>query len=124
MAEGGPRRTMEVFMRTIAGDEIVDELFESIDPTERDRILDNDEVFFPIELPAFAALVPDRDGMRADGVSLTVVAGEQNRDTWLGAGAAWLAEGTGADHVELPGGHVGFISHPGAFVELVRRIVG
>jgi hypothetical protein len=38
--------------------------------------------------------------------------------------AAWLAEGTGADRVELPGGHGGFVSHPQEFIELVRRIVG
>jgi hypothetical protein len=54
-------------------------------------------------------------------VPLTVVAGEQSRDTWFGAAAAWLAEGTGADRVELPGGDVGFVTHPQAFVDLVRR---
>jgi pimeloyl-ACP methyl ester carboxylesterase len=56
-------------------------------------------------------------------VPLTVVAGEQNRDSWMGAAAARLAEGTGADLVELPGGHGGFVSHPQEFIELVRRIV-
>jgi hypothetical protein len=57
-------------------------------------------------------------------VPLTAVAGHENRDIRLGSGAAWLAEGTGADRVELPGGHVGFVTHPQAFVELLRRIVG
>ena len=61
--------------------------------------------------------------MRASGVPLTVAVGAENRDTWYGAAAAWLAEGTGADLVELPGGHGGFVSHPQAFIELVRRIV-
>ena len=46
-------------------------------------------------------------GMRASGVPLTVAVGAENRDTWYGAAAAWLAEGTGADLVELPGGHGG-----------------
>ncbi len=55
--------------------------------------------------------------------ALTVVLGEQNRDTWFGAAATWLAEGTRADLVEMPGGHVGFVSHPTEFVELVRRII-
>jgi pimeloyl-ACP methyl ester carboxylesterase len=123
MAEGGPRRAMEVFIRGNAGDEVADQWFESLDPTGRDRILDNGAVFFPIELPAFAAFVPDREGMRASGVPLTVAVGAENRDTWYGAAAAWLAEGTGADLVELPGGHGGFVSHPQAFIELVRRIV-
>jgi hypothetical protein len=123
MAEGGPRRAMEVFVRRNAGDEIVDMWFQSVDPAERDRVLDNGAVLFPIEMPAVAAFVPDRDRMRASGVPLTVVMGKQNRDTWFGGAATWLAEGTRADLVELPGGHVGFITHPQAFVELVRRTV-
>ena len=123
MAEGGPRRAMEAFIRGNAGDEVADKFFESLDPPGRDRILNNGAVFFPIELPAFAAFVPDPEGMRASGVPLTVAVGAENRDTWYGAAAAWLAEGTGADLVELSGGHGGFVSHPQAFIELVRRIV-
>jgi pimeloyl-ACP methyl ester carboxylesterase len=123
MAEGGPRHAMEAFIRGNAGDEVAGQWFESLDPTDRDRILDNGVVFFPIELPAFAEFVPDREGMRASGVPLTVAVGAENRDTWYGAAAAWLAEGTGADLVELPGGHGGFVSHPQEFIELVRRIV-
>jgi pimeloyl-ACP methyl ester carboxylesterase len=123
MTEGGPRHAMEAFIRGNAGDEVADQWFESLDPTDRDRILDNGAVFFAIELPAFAAFVPDPQGMRASGVALTVVAGEQNRDTWMGAAAAWLAAGTGASLVELPGGHGGFVSHLQEFIELVRRIV-
>jgi pimeloyl-ACP methyl ester carboxylesterase len=123
MAEGGPRQAMEAFIRGNAGDEVADKWFESLDPNDRDRILDNGAVFFPIELPAFAAFVPDPEGMQASGVPLTVVAGEQNRDTWMGVAAARLAEGTGAELVELPGGHGGFVSHPKEFIELVRRIV-
>jgi pimeloyl-ACP methyl ester carboxylesterase len=122
MAEGGPRHAMEAFIRGNAGDEVADQWFESLDPTDRDRILDNGVVFFPIELPAFAEFVPDREGMRASGVPLTVAVGAENRDTWYGAAAAWLAEGTGADLIELPGGHGGFVSHPQEFLELVRRI--
>jgi pimeloyl-ACP methyl ester carboxylesterase len=122
MAEGGPRHAMEAFIRGNAGDEVADQWFESLDPTDRDRILDNGVVFFPIELPAFAEFVPDQQGMRASGVALTVAVGAENRDTWYGAAATWLAEGTGADLIELPGGHGGFVSHPQEFLELVRRI--
>jgi hypothetical protein len=115
-AEGGPRRAMEGFMRSDVGDEVY------IDPVVHERMLDNGAVFFQIELPAFATFVPDREGMRASGVPLTVVVGAENRDSWFGAAAAWLVEGTGADRMELPGRHAGFWSHPEQFVELVRRI--
>jgi pimeloyl-ACP methyl ester carboxylesterase len=124
MAEGGPRRAMEAFMRANAGDQVVDELFASTPPADLDRILDNGAVFFPIELPAFAAFVPDRERMRASGVPLTVAVGAESRGNWLGAASAWLADGTGAELVELPGGHAGFFSHPEAFVELVHRVAG
>jgi acetyltransferase/esterase len=115
---------MEAFMRANAGDQLVDELFASVPRAQLDMVLDNGAVFFPIELPAFAAFVPDRERMRASGVPLTVVVGADNRDTWFGAASAWLADGTGAELVELPGGHVGFLTHPEAFVELVRRVAG
>ena len=124
MAEGGPRRALEQFMRANAGDEVVDQWCDrSIPAEERDRLLGNGEAFFERELPVFAAFVPDRDAMRASGVPLTVVVGADNRDTWYGDAARWLAEGTGADLVEQPGGHAGVFTHSEAFIALVRRIV-
>jgi pimeloyl-ACP methyl ester carboxylesterase len=122
MADGGPRRAMELFMRANASDEVVDQVLASVPPAERDRILDNGAVFFELELPVLAAFVPDTDGMRASGVPVTVAVGAENRDTWYGAAAAWLARGTGADLVELPGGHGGLFTHPQALVELVRGV--
>src|SRR4029450_12768744 len=110
-------------LRGTRGDEVADQWFQSLDPSGRDRILDNGAVFFPIELPAFAAFVPDPEGMRASGVPLPGAVGAEERDTWYGAAATWLAEGTRADLIELPGGHGGFVSHPQEFLELVRRIV-
>jgi pimeloyl-ACP methyl ester carboxylesterase len=122
MAEGGPRRALEAFMRANAGDEVVDLLLAVAPPAELDRILGNGARFFELELPMFAGFVPDRDALRASGVPLTVVVGAENRDTWYGAAARWLAEGTGAELVELPGGHGGIVSDPRAFVELVRGV--
>jgi pimeloyl-ACP methyl ester carboxylesterase len=120
MAEGGPRRAFELFIRANGGDE-ADRLFASAGPL-RDRVLDNGSVFFSIALPAIAAFVPDGAGLRASGVPLTVVRGAQNRDTWLEAASAWLAAATGADRVELPGGHGGYVTNPAEFIALVRRI--
>jgi pimeloyl-ACP methyl ester carboxylesterase len=122
-AEGGPRRAMETFMRGNVGDEVFDKVSESMDPVDGERILDNGAVLFSIDLPAVTAFVPDLNRMRASGVPLTVVVGEDNRDTWFGAAGTWLAEVTGADLVGLPGGHVGFITDAQEFVELVRRVV-
>jgi pimeloyl-ACP methyl ester carboxylesterase len=122
MAEGGPRLAMERFMRRNAGDQVVDQLLASVSPVELDRVLDNGATFFELELPMYAGFVPDRDALRTSGVPLTVAVGADNRDNWYGAASAWLAEGTGAELVELPGGHAGLVSHPEAFAELVRAI--
>lgn len=108
-------------MRKNAGDELY-ETFKTLDPARLERILDNGDVFLSLELELVAGFVPDREQMRASGVPLTVAVGRENRKTWFETASRWLAEGSEADLVELPGGHVGFISHPTEFVELVRRV--
>lgn len=122
MAEGGPRRAMEVFIRANAGDAAYESWLASADPALREQTFGNAATFFSIELPAFATFVPDRDRLRASGVPLTVVVGADNRDGWYGAAARWLVEGAGASLVELPGGHGGFETHQDEFVALVRRV--
>ena len=122
MAEGGPRRALEAFIRANAGDEAYEAWLASTDPALRERLFGNAAAFFSIELPAFAAFVPDRDRLRASGVPLTVVVGVDNFDGWYGAAARWLVEGTGASLLVLPGGHGGFATHPEELVALVRRV--
>ena len=84
-------------MRSDVGDEV------SIDPVVHERMLDNGAVFFQIELPAFATFVPDREGMRASGVPLTVVVGAENRDSWFGAAAPGWSWGPGRIVWSCPG---------------------
>lgn len=122
MAEGGPPRAMEMFIRANAGDEAYESWFASTDPALRERVFGNAATFFEVELPAFARFVPDRDRMRASGVPLTVVVGEGNRDNWYADAARWLVEGAGASLIELPGGHGGFETHRAEFVDMVRRV--
>ena len=122
MAEGGPRCAMEVFIRANAGDAGYEAWIASADSASRERIFANAEVFFSLELPAFAAFVPDGKRLRASGVPLTVVVGEENRDNWYGTAARWLVDAAGASLVELPGGHGGFTTHQEAFEALVRRV--
>jgi len=122
MAEGGPRRAMEVFIRVNAGDVAYEKWHASTEPDSRERVFDNAATFFEIELPAFAAFVPECDRLRASGVPLTVMVGEDNADGLFGAASRWLVEGTGADLIEMPGGHGGFETHQTEFVATVRRI--
>jgi hypothetical protein len=39
----------------------------------------------------------------------------------IATAAGWLAEGTGAAHASLPGGHAGFVTDAEAFAQMVSR---
>ena len=122
MAEGGPPRAMEMFIRANAGDEAYEAWLASTDPAYQARISGNAATFFSIELPAFASFVPDRDRLRASRVPLTVVVGEDDREGWYGDAARWLVESSGASLIEMPGGHGAFETHQEEFVAMVRRV--
>ena len=122
MAEGGPRRAMEVFIRANAGDEAYESWLASTDPAVLERIFGNAAAFFSTELPATITFAPDRARLRASGVPLTVLVGEDNRDGLLGAAARWLVEGTGASLIEMPGGHAGFETNREEFVAVIQRL--
>ena len=113
---------MEVFIRHNAGDEVFESWLASIDPAVRERILGNGAMFFSIELPAFATFVPDRDRMRASGVPLTVVIGEENRDTWFGAAARGWPRDRAPPRRDARRTRRVPDTHPKEFVGLVRRI--
>jgi pimeloyl-ACP methyl ester carboxylesterase len=124
MAEGGPRRAYGVFIRANAGDDGYAAWVKATDPELRERMFDNAPTFFEIELPALASFVPDRDRLRASGVPLTVIVGQDNLSAWYGDAGRWLVDGAGARLITLPGGHAGFETHRAEFIEVVRRIGG
>jgi pimeloyl-ACP methyl ester carboxylesterase len=122
MADGGPRHAMEVFIRANAGDDGYEAWEKSTDPALRERMFGNAASFFEIELPAYATFVPAREKLKAGGVPLTVIVGQDNLTKWYGDAGRWLVDGAGASLVTLPGGHAGFETHRDDFIELVLRI--
>jgi pimeloyl-ACP methyl ester carboxylesterase len=54
MARGGPRAAMELYLRSVAGDEV----YESLDPQLRERLLGNAGVLFGIEMAPYLAYDP------------------------------------------------------------------
>jgi pimeloyl-ACP methyl ester carboxylesterase len=122
MAEGGAARALEAFIRGNAGDRAFEEWRAASDPATYERTLANATVFFDLELPAFIRFVPDVAAMRRAGVPVTVLLGTENLETWLGGAGGWLARETGANLVEVAGGHGGFVTHPTEFVEQVRTL--
>lgn len=120
MRSGGPRVAMEAFMRANVGDDAY-EAFRASDPEMLERCLDNGANFFAVELPAAAGFSPNVAAMKSSRVPVTVALGSDNRDTWYGKAASWLAERIGSDVVETPGGHGAAVTHPVEFAEMVRR---
>ncbi|WP_433034385.1 alpha/beta fold hydrolase [Actinomycetospora sp. CA-053990] len=124
MAEGGPPRAAELFLRWVVGDEI----YDSFDPDLRNRMLGNGEVLFGIELGPIMSYLPTADQLAEVEVPCAVAAGIDNRDPaahlhWLYEASQWLASGLGTRLIETPGAHVPQASHPRALVELLRPVL-
>jgi pimeloyl-ACP methyl ester carboxylesterase len=124
MAKGGPPMATELFLRWVAGDET----FESFDPELRDRMLNNGEVLFGLELEGMNDL-PAPEQLAEVRLPCVVAAGVDNRDPaathhWFYEASQWLADGLRAPLVETPGAHAPQATHPRALAETLRPILG
>ena len=124
MAEGGLRLAMELFLRNVADDQV----YESLDPQLRDRLLDNASVLFEIEMAPYVAYEPTLDELKAFRVPCVVTAGAASRDPsarghWRFEVAQWLAGHLGTTVVELPGGHMAYLGEPEDFAEALRPVL-
>jgi pimeloyl-ACP methyl ester carboxylesterase len=124
MAAGGPPAAMESFLRWAAGDAT----FEAIDPADRDRWLGNGEVFFGVELAPIMAYAPSVEAVADVQVPIVTAASHQSRDPasphhFLYQAAAWLAHQVGVDLVEVPGGHMAYLTDPAAVAEGLRPLL-
>ena len=124
MARGGPRAAMEAYLRWVAGDEV----YESLDPQLRDRLLGNAEVLFGIEMAAYLAYEPTPGQLAAIRVPRAVTAGADNRDGaaaghWRYEVAQWLAAHLQTTVIDLPGAHMGYLGQPGHFASALRPVL-
>ncbi len=124
MARGGPRAALEVYLRWVAGDEI----YESLDPQLRERLLGNAEVLFGIEMAPFLAYEPTPGQLAAIPVPRAVTAGADNRDIaaaghWRYEAAQWLAAHLQTTVIELPGAHMGYLGQPERFAKALQPIL-
>ena len=124
MARGGPRAAMELYLRGVAGDEV----YESLDPQLRDRLLGNAEVLFGIEMAPYLAYDPAPGQLAAIRVPRAVTAGAGNRDIaaaghWRYQVAQRLADRFQTTVIDLPGAHMGYLGQPGHFATALRPIL-
>ena len=106
MAAGGMRGGAEAFFRfadTAAYDALPD--------TVRERMLDNAQVLFESEFGAFASWKPDAGAVAALKIPVTVLVGRDSTSPAFREAAQWVAQRTSTSVVEVPGGHLGFVTH-------------
>jgi pimeloyl-ACP methyl ester carboxylesterase len=124
MTKGGPPAAMELFIRSVAGDET----FESLDDELRARMLGNAEVFFDLELADVMGYLPASEQLAQVQLPCVVASGVDNRDPaasghWFYEASRWLASQLGATFIETPGGHAPQATHARALAEVLRPIL-
>jgi pimeloyl-ACP methyl ester carboxylesterase len=124
MARGGPRAAMELYLRSVAGDEV----YESLDPQLRERLLGNAEVLFGIEMAPYLAYDPAPGELATIRVPRAVTAGADNHDIaasghWRYQVAQWLAAHLQTTVIDLPGAHMGYLGQPEHFATALRPIL-
>ena len=124
MARGGPRAAIELYLRGMAGDEV----YESLDPQLRERLLGNAEVLFRIEMAPYLAYEPTPGQLAAIRVPRAVTAGADSRASataghWRYEAAQWLAAHLETPLIELPGAHMGYLGQPEHFARALRPIL-
>jgi pimeloyl-ACP methyl ester carboxylesterase len=118
LATVGPRGTMERFIRANTGDAT----FENIEPTLRERMLDNAEVFLFTELEAAVSYSYqlDAEALARCRVSSLVAAGIESRGNMYHASSAWVATQLGTPLQEIPGAHTPYLDHPDELASVIR----
>jgi len=123
-ARGGPRGATALFLRSVGGDEV----YESLEPELRERLLGNADVLLGIEMGPYLAYEPTPAELAGLRTARAVTAGADNRPTdapghWRYESAQWLADQLNTELVELPGAHMGYLSEPPAFAEALRPVL-
>jgi pimeloyl-ACP methyl ester carboxylesterase len=105
-----------------------DEVYDSLDPALRERLIGNADVLFDIEMAPYIAYEPTPDELAQIRVRRAVAAGARNRHPdapghWRYESAQWLAARLATDLVELPGGHMGYLEHPPEFADALKPLL-
>lgn len=108
LAKGGPRAAAELFIRENAGNDA----FEHLDPTLRERMLNNGAWLFSQEIAMFTSWVPSKDELSGLRVPVQVLGGKSSGDAPPRQGADWLAHALNTQLIEIPGAHAPYFTQP------------
>lgn len=117
---GGPEAAVAVIAE---GFDAPDEAPERMPgPGARERMRSGMPFFLDRILPRFTRYVPDTAALREAG-RLLPAHGSASRGRLPSRPAVRLGELLGRPAAELPGGHIGFTAHPGAFAEALLPLL-
>jgi hypothetical protein len=95
----------------------------AMDPKNGEYILANATYWFEHELRQYPAVDLDLDGLKAHAERIVPVAGRASRGHPAYEVNVELGKKLGGDLIELPGGHVGYVSQPAEFArEFVQAL--
>ncbi|WP_330229179.1 alpha/beta hydrolase [Nocardia sp. NBC_00508] len=117
--QGGPAAALEQWGRQELG-----ATFDRLSPQRRQRMFDNADAFFSIELPGFATSMPGAatlaEKLKTTQVPVCAAAAVESAGELLHQTSQWVADQTGTALRELPGGHLPHVDEPVATAELIR----
>ena len=100
----------------------VGEAFERLPADARERMFANAEVFFDVEIPALVGYRPATAShiLRRIDIPLCVMADADNAGAPPVRSARWLVDTLGAEHRDLPGGHMPYATASAATAAAIR----
>ncbi len=94
------------------------------DRNNGEYVLANATYWFEHELRQYPAVDLDLDALKAHADRIVPMAGRESRGYPAHAASVALAKQLGRDVIELPGGHIGFVTQPAEFArEFVQALV-
>jgi pimeloyl-ACP methyl ester carboxylesterase len=102
----------------------VGEAFDGLSNELRERMFDNAQVFFDLEIPALVDHRPDlAAALRRIDITLCVMADANNVDAPPVRAARWLVDTLGAEFRDLSGGHMPYATEPEATAAAIRAVL-
>jgi pimeloyl-ACP methyl ester carboxylesterase len=93
------------------------------DPKNAESLRANATYWFEHELRQYPAVDLDRDALTAHADRIVLVAGQESRGYPCYEVTMELGKTLGRAVIELPGGHIGFVTHPAAFARALHDVL-
>lgn len=117
----GYESAMHIFTSVLSEGPEAEVMRSAMDATRSDEIRGNCMFWFEFELRQYTASEVDIEGLRRSKQKLLLVAGEESGDGPGVAPIKALGEALQKELVRIPGGHLGYVVDPAAFVRCILQ---